>query len=142
MLAPLSLTLAWATVAYFSGLGGPSGFVLLLIGLLFLPVIALRTFRRSVGKRHVLVRASGRVLLDGEPLEVARVELRVVKHWLLRRPQGYALSLWALVGRGDPTDLELGRFSSMLEATSLSGQMEDFLERAKARATGRAPTGD
>ncbi len=115
--------------------------VLFLAGVV-VPLVTVKALRAAVAKRHVLVRSPGRLLLDGEPLEAARVELRVIKHWLLRRPHRYALSLWALVGRGEQIDVELGQYPSMLEASQLSGQMEEFLERARQRAPGRAPTGD
>lgn len=115
--------------------------VLFLAGIV-VPLTTVKAIRAAVSRRHVLVRSTGRLLLDGEPLEAARIELRVVKHWLLRRPQKYALSLWALIGRGEQVDVELGSYGSMLDASQLSGQMEEFLERARQRATGRAPTGD
>ncbi len=116
---------------------------MLTVGAVLLPLLMVRSFRsRSGAQRNVLVRAPGRLLLDGEPLEVARVELRVVKHWILRTPKSYQLSLWALVGRGEPIDVELGRFQSILDASMVSGQMEDFLERARARTPGRASAGD
>ncbi len=107
-----------------------------------LPLVWVKSVRAAVSRRHVLVRSPGRLLLDGEPLEAARVELRVIRHWLLRRPQRYELSLWALIGRGEQVDVDLGAYASMLEASLSSGQMEEFLERAKVRAPGRAPTVD
>jgi hypothetical protein len=110
----------------------------LLVGAVLMPIVAVKAIRAAVTQRHILVRAPGRLLLDGEPIEAARIELRVIRHWLLRRPHRYALSLWALVGRGEQVDVELGGYPTMLEASMLSGQMEDFLERARQRAPGRA----
>src|SRR4051812_10969344 len=65
------------------------GLALLTVGIIALPIAMVRGFRSARSRRHVLVRAPGRLLLDGEPLEVARIELRVVKHWVLRAPRGY-----------------------------------------------------
>jgi len=112
------------------------------VAAIILPLVWVKSVRAAMARRHVLVRSPGRLLLDGEPLEAARVELRVIRHWLLRRPQRYALSLWALIGRGEQLDIDLGAYPSMLEASLWSGQMEEFLERAKARAPGRASAGD
>ncbi|MBL8957125.1 MAG: hypothetical protein JNK82_40505 [Myxococcaceae bacterium] len=133
------------TAAFVAGLLLTTGGVRLAVGgaaAVILPLLWVKSVRAAVSRRHVLVRSAGRLLLDGEPIEAARIELRVLRHWLLRRPQRYALSLWALIGRGEQVDVDLGSYPSMLEASLLSGQMEDFLERAKARAPGRAPTVD
>jgi hypothetical protein len=136
LLFPVLLTGAFAAGLWVTNGGLALG--VLFIGVVLLPVVTVKAIRAAVTQRHVLVRAPGRLLLDGEPIEAARIELRVIKHWLLRRPHRYALSLWALVGRGEQVDVELGRYPTMLEASLLSGQMEDFLERAKQRAPGRA----
>jgi hypothetical protein len=138
---PFVLTVAWCGVLVWVS-ATPTILVLASAGVMVLPLVLVRAFRSARARRNVLVRAPGRLLLDGEPLEVARVELRVLRHWLFRTPRGYGLSLWALVGRGEPVDVELGRFVSMLDASLVSGQMEEFLERARARAKGPAPTGD
>lgn len=132
---------ALAVAAFCAGVtftGGGLMIIIGLVGLVLMPLVGIKAVRSAVSRRHVLVRTPGRLLLDGEPIEAARVELRVLKHWLLRRPHRYALSLWALVGRGEQLDIELGHHSTMLEASMLSGQMEEFLERAKQRAAGRA----
>jgi hypothetical protein len=141
LVLPSLFIVAWCAVLLFVNTT-PASIALLCVGVVLLPIVMVRSFRQFRARRNVLVRAPGRLLLDGEPLEVARVELRVLKHWLFRTPRGYALSLWALIGRGEPLDIELGRFASMLDASLVSGQMEDFLERAKQRAKGPAPTGD
>jgi hypothetical protein len=137
---PLLLAATFATGLWFSA--GSIALAMGVVAIVLLPLVTVKAVRAAVSKRHVLVRQPGRLLLDGEPLEAARVELRVLKHWLLRRPQRYALSLWALVGRGEQLDVSLGSYASMLEASQLSGQMEEFLERARQRAPGRAPTVD
>jgi hypothetical protein len=141
LVLPFLLICAWSAVLFVMP-SSPLTLTLLCVGVVLLPVVMVRAFRQFRARRNVLVRAPGRLLLDGEPLEVARIELRVLKHWLFRTPRGYALSLWALIGRGEPLDVELGRFQSMLDASLVSGQMEDFLERAKQRAKGPAAMGD
>lgn len=104
--------------------------------------VTFRSLKLAAPKRFVLARTTGRVYLDGDPLEAARVELRAVKHWLLRKPSRYVLSLWAMSNRGDGIDIPFGNFNTLLEATVLSGQIEEFLERARHRTPGRAPTVD
>ncbi|MBK7859230.1 MAG: hypothetical protein IPJ65_11540 [Archangiaceae bacterium] len=128
---PLFLTAVFGAGLWFTG--GSIALAVLVLGVCLLPLVTVKAVRASVSKRHVLVRSQARLLLDGEPIEAARIEVRVVKHWLLRRPHRYALSLWALVGRGEQIDVELGQYPTMLEASTVSGQMEDFLERAKQR---------
>ena len=140
LVLPVLIAAAFAAGLWFTS--GNTSVVVLFFAAIVVPLTAVKAVRAAVSKRHVLVRSSGRLLLNGEPLEAARVELRVIKHWLLRRPHRYALSLWALIGRGEQLDVALGEYPSVLEASQLSGQMEEFLERAKHRATGRAPTGD
>jgi hypothetical protein len=141
LMIPAVIVAVWAAVLLVLPMT-PVTVAVLCVGVVLLPLLMVRAFRQSRTRRNVLVRGPGRLLLDGEPLEIARVELRVLKHWLFRTPRGYALSLWALIGRGEPIDVELGRFQSMLDASLVSGQMEEFLERAKQRAKGPAPTGD
>lgn len=123
----LALAMAWV------GFEGPSGFLvagLAFVGAPLLGVQGARALRRS---RHLLVRRAGKLWLDGDALELARVELRLLQRPLLRSPAGYELSLWALSVTGDPLELRLDRFSSMLGAAQVSGQLEEFLERARER---------
>ena len=140
LILPVLIAAVFGAGIWFTN-GNVSISVLFMAGIV-VPLLTVKAVRAAVAKRHVLVRGPGRLLLDGEPLEAARVELRVIKHWLLRRPHRYALSLWALIGRGEQVDVELGQYTSVLEASQLSGQMEEFLERARQRTPGRAPTGD
>jgi hypothetical protein len=78
------------------------------------------------------------MMLDGEPLELARVELRVT-HWpLIKSPTGYALSLWVMTASG-PEDVALGHFTSMLEASRVGGHLEEFIARSSSRQPGRTP---
>jgi hypothetical protein len=125
--AGLALALAW--VGFQGSLGVPIA-ALAFLGAPLLVLQGVRALRRS---RHLLVRRSGKLWLDGEALELARVELRLLQRPLLRSPAGYELSLWALTVTGDPIEVRLDRFGSMLGAAQVSGQLEEFLERARER---------
>ena len=125
-LLALTGTLVVLDLATASGL-----FTLLLYGAL-LPVIVVALLRFAKRQERTLVRANGRLLLDGEPLEMARVELRVIKMPITRVPTGYALSLWVMTASG-PEDVPIGRFSTLLEASALSGALEDFVQRANVK---------
>ncbi len=103
---------------------------LLALDAVVLPVIAVRLRRVAAPKEHSLVRAKGRLLLDGEPLELARVELRVHRWPWLNQPRGYSLSLWVMTATG-PVDVPVGHFDSMVGATARSGLLEDFVQRAR-----------
>lgn len=96
------------------------------------PLLAVALMRLAKTKERTLVRATSRLLLDGEPLEMARVELRVLKMPITRVPTGYALSLWVMTASG-PEDVPIGRFSTLIDASNLSGQLEDFVQRANVK---------
>lgn len=113
-------------------LSSPEGFGLLAVNMVFLPAVAVWLSRWGHRFRRTLARAQGRLLLDGEPIEVARAELRVLKMPLTRVPVGYALSLWVMTAAG-PEDIPIGRFATLLEATALSGRLEDFLQRTNLK---------
>jgi hypothetical protein len=108
------------------------GLVFLALVALALPAMAVRAVRVARSRERSLVRASGRLLLDGEPLELARVELRVLKMPVTHVPTGYALSLWVMTSSG-PEDIPIGRFRTLLEAAAVSGQLEDFVQRANLK---------
>lgn len=108
------------------------GLVVYLLDLALLPTLGVffsRAFKRS---ERTLVRTNGRLLLDGEPLELARVELRVLKMPITRVPTGYALSLWVMTASG-PEDVPIGHSRTLLEASTLSGQLEEFVQRANIK---------
>ena len=54
--------------------------------------------------------------------------------WVIitRVPTGYALSLWVMTASG-PEDVPIGRFATLIEASNLSGQLEDFVQRANVK---------
>lgn len=113
-----------------------SGFELLWLtaAAFVLPTLIVLLVRSARGAERTLVRANSRLLLDGEPLDMARVELRVLKWPFTSVPNGYALSLWVMTASG-PEDVPIGQFPTMLEATSLSGTLEEFVQRANTRST-------
>jgi hypothetical protein len=102
------------------------------VGLPVLAVSMVRAVRPSV---LTLVRAQGRLLLEGEPLELARVELRVTHMPITRVPTGYGLSLWMMTSSG-PIDVPLGGYRTLIEASTVSGVVEDFVQRASIRQPG------
>lgn len=104
----------------------------LIADLVIFPILAVALMRLAKTKERTLVRATSRLLLDGEPLEMARVELRVLKMPITRVPTGYALSLWVMTASG-PEDVPIGRFSTLIDASNLSGQLEDFVQRANVK---------
>src|SRR5262245_33270718 len=89
LVLPAVLTAALCATLWFSS--GAVALAVLMVGVVALPLASVKSVRAALSRRHVLARSSGRLLLDGEPLDAARVELRVVKHWLLRRPQRFML---------------------------------------------------
>ncbi len=113
---------------------GPGLMLLVLFGPVMgaLAVVALRAGRKAT---WTLVRSQGRLLVDGEPLELARVELRVQQMPLTRVPTGYTLSLWMMTASG-PIDVPLGAYKTLIEASSISGLVEDFVQRANVKQPG------
>lgn len=110
-------------------LASVEGLAMVMLDGLVLPAIGVALLRFGQAQDRVLVRANGRLLLDGEPLEMMRVELRVQKMPITRVPTGYVLSLWVMTASG-PEDVPIGRFSTLLDASMLSGQLEEFVQRA------------
>ncbi len=113
-------------------LSNAGGQFTLIADMVIFPILAVALVRLAKKKDRTLVRATSRLLLDGEPLEMARVELRVLKMPITRVPTGYALSLWVMTASG-PEDVPIGRFSTLIDASTLSGQLEDFVQRANVK---------
>lgn len=99
----------------------------LLVGVL----IVWRYRDAGVTKRHLLERFKGRLVLDGDILEVARVETRVLELPLLRRPHGCRVSIWGMVVEGRVVEFDVGRFRGLVEASRLTGELERFFEQTK-----------
>ncbi len=123
---------ALAALVFFVDRDTGPGFLVWMLGVAVLPVIGVALRRLGHASERTLVRANGRLLLDGEPLELARVELRVVKMPITRVPTGYALSLWVMTAAG-PEDVPIGNSRTLIEASALSGQLEDFVQRANVK---------
>lgn len=134
----LVLTAVWVGVAMLLEADSGALVAFLISGMFVLPLCALAA-RRWLRRRVLsVVRTPGRLFLDGEPLELARIELRVT-HWpVIKTPTGYALSLWVMTATG-PEDVALGHFESMLDASRVGGHLEDFIARATNRQPGRTP---
>ena len=98
-----------------------AGAFVLIVDMAILPILGVALLRLARTQERTLVRANNRLLLDGEPLEMARVELRVIKMPITRVPTGYALTVWVMTASG-PEDVPIGRFATLLEASALSGQ--------------------
>jgi hypothetical protein len=112
--------------------GSFAGVLAVVLGSLVCVAIAVILSRALARAEHTLVRSTGRLLLDGDPLELARVELRVLQLPVLRRPQGYVLSLWVMTLIG-PEEVPLGHYATLLDASSVSGQLEEFIQRANLK---------
>jgi hypothetical protein len=109
--------------------GSLASIAALVLGAATMVVIGLSLRASLTSRHHLLTRSSGRLVLDGEPLEMARVELKLVVTPIFRRPAGCVLTLWVVTAAG-PLELPLGRFATMLEASKTSGLVEDFVQRA------------
>ncbi len=113
---------------------GPGLLLMVLSGAL-ISVFALVMVRAARIATWTIVRTQGRLLVDGEPLEMARVELRVEQMPVTRVPTGYTLSLWMMTTAG-PIDIPLGSYRTLIEASSFSGTVEDFVQRANVKQPG------
>jgi hypothetical protein len=128
----------WLALLLWRGPESRDGLALWVTGVFLVPWVALRVWRGSRRERHVLTRGGGRLVLDGQPLDVARIETRLVRHWLLRLPRGFAVSLWGMEVDGRPVELELGRHATLMDAARAAGELEEFLELARAERPQRA----
>lgn len=91
-----------------------------------LPVLWVFALRRARSQRVRLRREGQRVFCNGEELEVARIENRVVLS-LLKVPRAYALSLWGLTIEGRALEVSLGELPDLFAASKMAGALEDFL---------------
>lgn len=130
------LLAAWLTVALLVSSESGASVLYSLLSVVVLPV-AVVAVQRLLRKRTLsVIRMPGRLLLNGEPIELARVELRVTHVPVLKTPTGYALSLWVMTATG-PDDVPLGHFESMFEASKVGGHLEEFIGRVSSRQPGR-----
>ena len=133
-IAPAAAILVWVGLVVFIGPTTLYGMILLGAGAGCLPWLlpklsaALRNFEVT------LTHAQGTVRVDGEPLEAARVESRVVTTFFTRDPKGYSLSLWVLFCEGSSRDVELGHFKTLLDVSQASWTLEAFLATASIKS--------
>jgi hypothetical protein len=127
-----ALLLVWAAILLWRGVESRDGLALWIAGAFLVPWCSLRLWRGAKQRRNVLVRGQGRLLLDGQPLDVARIETRLVRYPIFRLPRGYTVSLWGMEIDGRPVELQLGRHETLMEASRAAGELEDFLELARA----------
>lgn len=138
LLGAAAVLAVWVVLLWWRGPESRDGLALWVTGLFVVPWVCLRLWRGMRRRRHVLVRGAGRLLLDGQPLDVARIETRLVKHPLWRTPRGYAVSLWGMELDGRPVEVQLGRHATLMDASRAAGELEDFLELARAEKRGQA----
>jgi hypothetical protein len=127
--------LATATSLALVDLSTGVGLLLIALSASLISVLAIVMARAAKVATWTLVRTQGRLLVDGEPLELARVELRVAQMPITRAPAGYTLSLWLMSSAG-PVDIPLGTYRTLIEASGISGTVEDFVQRASVKQPG------
>lgn len=124
-----------STVLALVDLSSGAGLLLIALAASVISVLAIVMARAAKIATWTLVRTQGRLLVDGEPLELARVELRVAQMPITRVPTGYTLSLW-LMSTAGPIDIPLGTYRTLIEASGVSGTVEDFVQRANVKQPG------
>lgn len=127
--------LAASTALALVDLSTGAGLLLIALSASLISVLAIVMARAAKIATWTLVRTQGRLLVDGEPLELARVELRVAQMPITRVPTGYTLSLW-LMSTAGPIDIPLGTYRTLIEASGISGTVEDFVQRANVKQPG------
>jgi hypothetical protein len=132
----LGLIAGLATMLALLDLSSGAGLFLLVACGFAVAVAAVVVSRAARLATWTIVRTQNRLLMDGEPLELARVELRVAQMPITRVPTGYTLSLWLMTAAG-PVDVPLGTYRTLIDASGISGTVEDFVQRANVRQ----PTG-
>ena len=133
-LGPAFALVAWIGLLLLIGPASIYGMIVIGVGAGCLPWLlpklsgALRMFEVR------LTHNQGAVWVDGEPLEAARVETRLVCTFFTQDPKGYSLSLWVLFTEGSSRDVELGRFRTLLEVSQASWTIEAFLAMAAIKS--------
>ncbi len=125
----------WAGLWGLFGPGTVAGLLLLVVGVLGVPAVVVAAKRALTVKQYTVARAPGRLMVEGDPVELARIELRMIAWPLTQRPRRYALSLWVLTSAG-PLDLPLGTYPTLLSASGAAGPFEDFVQRANLKLPG------
>ncbi len=107
------------------------------LALVLAPFLAVAAWRALAVQRRVIVRRPGRLLVDGDPVEFARVELRVIEPPFRRRAKRFALSLWVMAPNG-PEDILLGAYQSLVLASLQADEWETFLRKANLKQPGKS----
>jgi hypothetical protein len=110
--------------------------LMLTAAVILAPVFAIAAWRALRPVSRVIVRRKGQVLVDGDPVEFARVELRVLEPRFRRAARGYALSFWVMAPNG-PEDILVGSYASLLSAAIHAEEWEVFLRKADLKQPGR-----
>lgn len=129
-IVPLLALTGWVCVLAMIGPASLYGMIVLAVGAGILPWLLPRLSAAVRNFEITLARSPSGVLVDGEPLESARVESRVVCTFFTQDPKGYSLSLWVLFVEGGSRDVELGRFRTLLDVSQASWTIEAFLATA------------
>lgn len=125
----------WALLVAALGPSSVPGLLLLGLGALGVPPALIAAKRLLTVTQVSVARAPGRLLVDGDPVELARVELHMRAWPFTQRPREYALSLWVLTSAG-PQDLPLGTYRTLLLASQAAAPFEDFVQRANLKLPG------
>ena len=133
LFGPLIASAMWGLALLWLGLDMWSGYATLGLGVLVVPAVLINVFRYTRPQRILLERKGGLLWCNQEPLETARVEMRVVHGWFLMVPKNYRLSLWALTIEGKALELELGHAKSLVTASETAGVVDEFLHRRERR---------
>ncbi len=121
---------------------GPSGWKSWSASLLIaatVPVSAVVGYRFARGRRVRLWRQGERLFCEGEELEVARVETRMMLTPLVRVPSAYRLSIWGLTVEGRAVEILLGERRDLLSASRIAGALEDFIGEVAPADGGTRP---
>jgi hypothetical protein len=94
-----------------------------------LPVLWVMALRKAQSHRVRLRREGQRVFCNGDELEVARIENRVVLS-LLKVPRAYSLSLWGLTIEGKAVEVQLGELPDLFASSKMAGTLEDFIAQS------------
>ncbi|GEM_PF-3483469 len=124
---PILLFVAMPVLAVVSNPHQWGGRIVILVGCGLIPFLLPKLTTALKPFQLTLTANDGTVRVDGEPLESARVESRVLMTFLTRQTKCYSLSLWVMFTDGESRTVELGRFRTMLEVSNAAGTIEGFL---------------
>ncbi len=128
-----ALSVATASaIVHFSDTATPMGKFGLVFGAVAFGFAATLLYRSARRNRRIVVKSLRDLLLDGDPLDLARLELRLESRLFgLVAPQ-YILSLWVMTLAG-PEELQLGVYPTLIDASRVSGELEEFLQKGSLK---------